>query len=157
MTARTFGRKGIAGGAVAAPSRRAALVAPALVALDEAALRRAAFIAEERARAEPAAETMAFEITPAAVSEAVWGTPKSLPIAYALWLVLGIFGAHRFYLGRYLTGAIQAVLGAASWALLAAQYYPAFLGMAAALLWLSADAYFVRAMHARPPSGGAFG
>jgi TM2 domain-containing membrane protein YozV len=155
MTARTFGRKGIIGGAVAAPSRRAALVAPEPPDIDEAALRRAAFLAEERAHAEPTPETLAFEVTPAAVSEAVWGKPKSLAIAYALWLVLGIFGAHRFYLERYISATLQAALGAASWALLAAEYYPAFVGMAVALLWMSADAYFVRAMHARPPRAGA--
>ena len=55
MTAGGFGRKGIAGGAVAAPARRAAFGARnpdhfEAVEVDEAALRRAAFVAEERAR-----------------------------------------------------------------------------------------------------------
>ena len=26
--------------------------------------------------------------------------PKSLGIAYALWLLLGVFGVHQFYLGK---------------------------------------------------------
>ncbi len=156
MTARTFGRRGVSDGGISA--RRAALLgsAPAAPAreADEAAARRAAFVAEERARAGiPAAdETLAFDVTPAAMSEAVWGTPKSLTVAYALWLVLGIAGAHRFYLGRPMTGALQALLGVGSWALLATtEYYPAFAGMAVALLWMSADAYLIRNMHARPP------
>lgn len=139
-------------------ARRTALLglAPAAPApeTDNARARRAAFIAEERARgAAPAPdETLAFDVTPAAMSEAVWGRPKSLAVAYALWLILGIAGAHRFYLGRPITGALQALLGVGSWALLATiEYYPAFAGMAVALLWMSADAYLIRKMHARPP------
>ena len=157
MTARTFGRRGVSDGGVSA--RRTALLglAPASAPpreADDGKARRAAFIAEERARAlTPAAdETLAFDVTPAAISEAAWGRPKSLTVAYALWLVLGIAGAHRFYLGRPITGALQALLGVGSWALLATtEYYPAFAGMAAALIWMSADAYLIRKMHARPP------
>lgn len=35
---------------------------------------------------------------------------KSKITAYALWLVIGAFGAHRFYLGRIKTGIALAVL-----------------------------------------------
>ena len=35
---------------------------------------------------------------------------RSLAIAYLLWFFLGGFGAHRFYLGAYITGAVQLVL-----------------------------------------------
>jgi TM2 domain-containing membrane protein YozV len=31
---------------------------------------------------------------------------KSIPVAYALWFFLGVFGAHRFYTGRWVTGLI---------------------------------------------------
>ena len=31
-------------------------------------------------------------------------TPRSLLLAYLLWLILGLAGAHRFYLRRYVTG-----------------------------------------------------
>jgi TM2 domain len=141
-----------------APARRAARLVPQQAPepvgeAEEMEIRREVFLAEERARAgeTAAAETLAYEVTPAAVSEAVWGKPKSLAVAYALWLFLGLFGGHRFYLGRYITGALQAVLGLVSWGLLAFEYYPAFIGMALALTWMSADAYFVRKMHARPP------
>lgn len=34
---------------------------------------------------------------------------KSLLIAYLLWLTLGVFGAHRFYLGKWFTGLIYAI------------------------------------------------
>jgi len=34
---------------------------------------------------------------------------KSLPLAYLLWFFLGLFGAHRFYLGKWFTGLIYAI------------------------------------------------
>lgn len=36
-------------------------------------------------------------------------SPKSLPFAYLLWVFLGVFGAHRFYLGKWFTGFIYAI------------------------------------------------
>jgi TM2 domain-containing membrane protein YozV len=36
-------------------------------------------------------------------------SPKSLPLAYLLWLFLGIFGAHRYYLGKWFTGFIYTI------------------------------------------------
>lgn len=35
---------------------------------------------------------------------------KSKIVAYVLWLLVGAFGAHRFYLGRIKTGAVMALL-----------------------------------------------
>lgn len=32
---------------------------------------------------------------------------KETGIAYALWLFLGLFGAHRFYLGLWFSGFLQ--------------------------------------------------
>ncbi|MDR6225773.1 TM2 domain-containing protein [Desmospora profundinema] len=32
-------------------------------------------------------------------------------VAYVLWLFLGVFGAHRFYLGRWVTGLVMAAAG----------------------------------------------
>lgn len=37
---------------------------------------------------------------------------KSLVVAYVLWAFLGYVGAHRFYLGRPLSGLIMLVLSA---------------------------------------------
>ena len=34
------------------------------------------------------------------------GVKKSTPIAYILWLFLGLFGGHRFYLGTVTTGLV---------------------------------------------------
>lgn len=39
-----------------------------------------------------------------------YGAGKSLIIAGLLWFFLGNFGAHRFYLGHYIIGGIQAML-----------------------------------------------
>ena len=36
---------------------------------------------------------------------------KSTGVAYLLWFFLGVFGAHRFYLGQTGTAAVQLVLG----------------------------------------------
>jgi len=35
--------------------------------------------------------------------------PKSLLLAYVLWFFLGLFGGHRFYLGKWFTGFIYAI------------------------------------------------
>lgn len=35
---------------------------------------------------------------------------KSMGLAYVLWYILGIFGGHRFYLGRKASGLAQLIL-----------------------------------------------
>jgi TM2 domain-containing membrane protein YozV len=40
---------------------------------------------------------------------------KSVGAAYLLWFFLGGFGAHRFYLGHIVSGAIQLVLFVLGW------------------------------------------
>lgn len=35
--------------------------------------------------------------------------PKSLVLAYTLWLLLGLLGFHRFYLGHHLLGILYAL------------------------------------------------
>jgi TM2 domain-containing membrane protein YozV len=149
MTVRaTFGRKGVGAGdgdAAAVPSRRAA------------------FLATERERADRAAETEVFpaparvdfakeqaapepEAAPAA--KRVPLGPRSLKVAYALWLVLGIAGAHRLYLGRTASGAIQALICAGCLAATWMQYYQAFAGLALCWLWMFADGLKLKKMYA---------
>jgi len=152
MTAHTFGRKG----AVGAPAqRRAGLVAHQPRSFqpvreekgeDEIAARRAAFVAEERARAAPPAPPPELAL-PAA--EPV-PTDRSLKTAYALWFFLGLGGGHRFYLRRPLTGAGQASLFLTCLgAVVLFQYYQAFAGLALSWLWYLADGVRLRALHLR--------
>lgn len=37
--------------------------------------------------------------------------PKDVGIAYLLWLLLGLVGGHKFYLGRPLMGVVYALTG----------------------------------------------
>jgi len=151
MTAHTFGRKG----AIGAPAqRRAALVAHQPRSFqpireekdeDEIAARRAAFVAEERARAAPPPEAL-----PPSAEPEVAATDRSLKTAYALWFFLGLAGGHRFYLRRPLTGAGQALLFLTCLgAVTLFQYYQAFAGLALSWLWYLADGIRLRALHLR--------
>jgi hypothetical protein len=162
MTAMGFGRKGVGGGAIA--PRRASLVTsqqprsfqPMRDADPEADAeqRRAAFLAEERARgaapaALPAAETekvlAAIKAEPVLVP-----TDRSLRTAYLLWFFLGLGGGHRFYLRRPWTGAIQALLFLGCLAAVAGfQYYEAFAGLALSWLCYLADGIRLRRLHLR--------
>ena len=51
---------------------------------------------------------------------------KRTALAYALWLVLGIFGAHRIYLNRVWTGILMLLTGGG------------------ALLWWVVDAFLIK-------------
>ena len=164
MTAYGFGRKGVAGGAVA--PRRASLVSvpqprsfqpmrDAADAEDGAEQRRAAFLADERARGMPEATSADL---PAAETEAALATlraeagppptDRSLRAAYAIWFFLGLGGGHRFYLRRPITGAIQALLFLGCVGAVAGfQYYEAFAGLALSWLWYLADGIRLRQLH----------
>jgi TM2 domain-containing membrane protein YozV len=148
MTAGSFGRKGMAERAVAAPSRRAAFGARnpdhfEAAEIDEAALRRAAFLAGERAREDAPAEPAA----PAAPAEPIAPTDRSLTTAYLLWFATGLAGGHRFYLRRPLTGALQAAAFAAGWGAAIAEYYAGFGLVGLSCLWLLADGLLLAHLH----------
>ena len=145
MNARTFGKKGSTTGESGVASRRAA------------------FLAQERARAEgesraadtdvfPSGETtiahrVEFVEKPKKVREPVG--PRSLRLAWALWFPWGLAGAHRFYLGRYTSGAIQAVIFLACLvAVFGFQLYPAFAGLVLSWLWMLVDGLKLKRMHA---------
>jgi TM2 domain-containing membrane protein YozV len=165
MTALGFGRKNVAGGAVA--PRRASLVSgqqprsfqPMRDVADpgeDAETRRAAFLARERelngAPAEP-------DVLPTAEAEEALAllkaesvlvpTDRSLRTAYKLWFFLGLGGGHRFYLRRPITGALQALLFLGCVGTVALfQYYEAFAGLALSWLWYLADGIRLRRLHA---------
>jgi TM2 domain-containing membrane protein YozV len=167
MTARSFGRKGAIGAAPSPP--RIGLVAgqprsfqpmhrKAPAPDDEIEARRAAFVAEERARsgsgAGPAAQAVsaatesALRAFKARVEFESFPKDRSLRVAYLLWFVTGLAGGHRFYLRRPITGAIQALLFAGCvGAAVFYQYYPAFAGLGLSWLWMVADGFLIRAMY----------
>lgn len=166
MTARTFGRRGLSyagesAGAISA--RRAALLGgeprQPVQATDDGAARRAAFLAEERARSGPAAATLPMPSDEAVravmTGEAAEFTPtdRSLRTAYLLWFCLGLAGGHRFYLRRPLTGALQAALFLGCWGATLLEYYQAFAGLGLSCLWMVADGFLVRRMHERSGRG----
>ena len=164
MTAQGFGRKGMAVGAVA--PRRASLVSepsprsfqPMHGVEDpgaDAEERRAAFLAEERARDEPAVQAAPL---PSAAAESALAalkaeagppsTDRSLKAAYAIWFLLGLGGGHRFYLRRPYTGAAQALLFLACLGAVALfQRYEAFAGLALSWLWYLADGIRLKRLH----------
>jgi TM2 domain-containing membrane protein YozV len=154
MNARTFGKKGTGHGEAAATSRRAA------------------FLAEERARAGGESRTAETEVFPAGTSTIADRIqfidrparqrnpvgPRSLKLAWALWFPWGLAGAHRFYLGRTITGAIQAAIFIACvTAAFGFQIYPAFAGLIVSWIWMLVDGLKLKQLHAEAvgtPAGG---
>lgn len=149
MTARAFGRKGNVG-AIAPVQRRVSFGARnpdhfEAVEIDENALRRAAFLAEERARSDAPA---AAEVETLAAAAPLAPPDRSLKTAYILWFCAGLFGGHRFYLRRPITGALQAALFLGAWGAAVAEYYAGFGVVALSCLWLVVDGLLMRGLHA---------
>lgn len=161
MNARTFGRKG--GNEAAVSARRPASFglnrtqefAPSAPREDEPVSRRDAFVAAERARARDMAPT---ETMPAASEEAIQAvlagealvappTDRSLKLAYVLWFLTGLFGGHRFYLRRPLTGAVQALIFFGCGGAVLLQYFWAFAGLGVSWLWMLADGIRLKHLH----------
>ena len=153
MTAPSFGRKGGIG--IAAPPRPTTAAAPARMLRpqdprtaqqDEMEARRLAFLAQERIRRDqpqpdPDLLRRREEPRPGVVG------PRSMVLTYMLWFVLGSIGAHRFYLGRNVSGTILAVLTLLSWGLIAGDKSLAYGGAIAAGLWVFVDGFLIRSMH----------
>jgi TM2 domain-containing membrane protein YozV len=75
------------------------------------------------------------------------GGGRSMGLAYFFWFSFGTFGAHRFYLGRPLSGAGMLVLGifAALLSLQSLLIFGSLLGGALAVWWLI-DAFLIPGM-----------
>jgi len=106
----------------------------------------------------PAAPQHAAPDIPAAATTPRHRREKSAGVAYALWFVLGTFGAHRFYLGRYGTGSAMLAIAAAAMAL--SPRAIGLAGLAAITVWQLLDAArlpgWVRAWN-DPPADGIAG
>lgn len=66
---------------------------------------------------------------------------KSTGVAYLLWLFLGGFGAHRFYLGQTGTAAAQLVLWVLGWATLIVGVGLVLLAIVG--IWVLVDAFLI--------------
>ncbi len=78
--------------------------------------------------------------------------PKSMGVAYMLWLFFGTLGGHRFYLGRIPSGAIMAALSLTGTVItfaLLAHNPPSFVGAFFTLpawIWWLIDAFQIPKM-----------
>ncbi|WP_114951932.1 TM2 domain-containing protein [Sphingosinicella terrae] len=126
MTVRTFGRK--VGGD------------------DEMARRVEDFLACERARKAEAGREAAFAAASGRAPPIRHAAPvreKSTAMAYLFWFGLGTLGAHRFYLGYAQTAIVQASLWFVGWLLVAGTFFVGLLPVAAATIWVIADAFLI--------------
>ena len=148
-----FGRKGIPADAAMAQPRVLPRPAPAprqpAADGDPYAAMRADFLAQERANA-GGENTLA------------WSTPtsghswqKSRLIAYLLWFFLGGFAAHRIYCARYVSAALQVMLGIVAVVLaVASPKDPSVWGWVFFFyaLWRLADLLLIPGMCRNPPA-----
>ena len=131
MSGATFGRKG--GGEVAVPATDPALAA-----------RRAAFLAEERARRDQPPQ--AREEFGGAQRTPVFVREKSTGTAYLLWFFLCGLSAHRFYLGYSTSAVIQLALMPIGYAMVFAGSFAGALPIFGGGLWMLADAFLIPSM-----------
>ncbi|CAM3392887.1 TM2 domain-containing protein [Nosocomiicoccus ampullae] len=69
---------------------------------------------------------------------------KSLIIGYVLWFFLGIFGVHRFYVGKTITGLVMLILGLICGLLTLISFGTlSFLTMAPITIWWFIDAVLI--------------
>jgi len=79
---------------------------------------------------------------------------KSTPVAYLLWFFLGVFGAHRFYLGAIVTAIVQLALLIVS---VAVSFWNIFAGVAPLVvvtIWWMVDGFLTNDMLKKLKSGG---
>lgn len=148
MASATFGRKGLSADVAGQPARRhvqfgqAGADRPA----DPLAERREAFLAAERARAADAGDE--GNENPSGAPPAIRAKPvlireRSLGTAYLLWLFLGGFSAHRFYLGATLSAVAQVGLLYVSLTFFLAGNAGAFYPLALGWLWIIGDVFMI--------------
>ena len=120
------------------------------------AARRAAFLAQERARpreAAPAGDRFGtapgLGIGPPPVTERPYVPRKTMGTAYLLWFFLGGLSAHRFYLGFRVSAIIQLMLTPIGYAMLMTKSPTGLLAVPLAGLWILADAFLIPGMVAK--------
>lgn len=149
MQAQGFGRKGAASGAAAYIPPRPAPAPMLRPADDPYAALRSDFIAQERSTVGDA-DTLAWN-TP--TSGRTWS--KSRLIAYLLWFFVGGLGGHRIYCGRYISAALQAMIGVVGFCVMVISPYS--IGTWGSLIliqgvWLLFDLVLIPGMCRNPPA-----
>lgn len=69
---------------------------------------------------------------------------KETGVGYLLWIFLGAFGAHRFYLGRNGSAIAQVALNVVGW--LTVFIIVGFVFLAVLWVWLIVDAFLIPSM-----------
>ncbi|HYJ52196.1 MAG TPA: TM2 domain-containing protein [Allosphingosinicella sp.] len=131
MSGATFGRK--TGGEVATPAADPALAA-----------RRAAFLAEERARRDQPPQ--AREEFGGAQRTPIFVREKSAGTAYLLWFFLCSLSVHRFYLGFSTSAVIQLALMPIGYAMLFAGSDAGLLPILCGSIWMLVDVFLIPSM-----------
>lgn len=68
---------------------------------------------------------------------------RSIAAAYVLWFFFGWLGAHRFYLGRKLSGLLMVALAAVAWYRIIAVEGAGLLAFIFLALWVLIDAALI--------------
>lgn len=77
------------------------------------------------------------------IEQRIANESKSVGVVYVLWALLGLLGAHRFYLGKYGSGFLMLVLGLVGFAVLPIPL------LALSFLWLLMDMFLIPSMARR--------
>lgn len=85
------------------------------------------------------------------IEQRIANEKKSALAAYLLWFFLGFFGAHRFYLGRWVSGLIMLALFGIGSAL--AVVLVGYLPLAVVAVWWVIDALLIPGMIGRDVRG----
>ena len=78
------------------------------------------------------------------IEQRVANESRSALVAYLLWFFLGYFGAHRFYLGRWVSGVIMLALFGIGSAL--AFILVGYIPLAFVAIWWVIDAFLIPGM-----------
>lgn len=78
------------------------------------------------------------------IEQRVTNESKSPFVAYLLAILLWGFGAHRFYLGRYMSGAIMLVMSGLGW--LTMPILIGWLPIALVAIWMIFDLFLIPGM-----------
>ncbi|MFT3689278.1 TM2 domain-containing protein [Paenirhodobacter sp.] len=81
------------------------------------------------------------------IEQRIANEKKSALVAYLLWFFLGFFGAHRFYLGRWVSGLVMLALFGIGSAL--AVVLVGYLPLAVVAVWWVIDALLIPGMIGR--------